>query len=494
MVVASVIAAKGLAFVREAVVASELGTSASSDAYYLAFALPTVLYNLLALPFSLWVTARLTTSAQGPRESGAALYRRALLLVSGLGTVLALGVVATAPMLVTKYAPGLEGKRLAEAVSVTQIGALAIPALGIQAVTNGKLFGQRRFTVAYGWLALSGLVGLAVVTVLTPKFGAAGAVSAFVAAGWTAALGGLFAARRTVDGGQSLPEASAPGEFGPGVVYRACVMQVFFQGSLLLLYAFGSGLPPGELAASLFGSKVQTAVYETVVVTAGVLVYPRIARLLQIRDHMAVRKTMMQALNWLLPATAGLVVLLITCRGEIVSLIFERKAFDDRSARLVASALLGYAPGIVGLTLVEIFHRTMVLRGRLKGYLVVFSVALMLNWLCCHFLVPVFGVSGLTLSSSVGVLTAGTGLVIYASRRLESMDNKQMVLLVVRTSAAAGLTMLVLRALHAAVVIPPSSLNQIAVVAGSGVAAVAILTLALLALGHRWQVAGHMKR
>ena len=39
-----------------------------------------------------------------------------------------------------------------------------------------------------------------------------------------------------------------------------------------------------------------------------------------------------------------------------------------------------------------------------------------------------------------------------------------------------------------------SSLNQIAMVAASGVAAVAILTLALLALGHRWQVAGHMKQ
>ncbi len=492
-VAASVIAAKGLAFVREAVVASELGISASSDAYYLAFALPTVLYNLLALPFSLWVTARLTVPAPGRGESGATLYRRALLLVSGLGTVLTLGVVATAAMLVATYAPGLEGNRLAEAVSVTRIGALAIPALGIQAVTNGKLFGQRRFTVAYGWLALSGLVGLAVVIELTRKYGAAGAVLGFVAAGWTAALGGLFAARRTVDGGRSAPEAGALPEFGPGVVYRACVMQVFFQGSLLLLYAFGSGLPPGELAASLFGSKVQTAVYETVVVTAGVLVYPRIAHLLQTRDHMAVRRTMMQALNWLLPATAGLVVLLITCRGEIVSLIYQRKAFDDRAARLVASALLGYAPGIVGLTLVEIFHRTMVLRGRLEGYLVVFSGALMLNWLCCHFLVPVFGVLGLTLSSSVGVLTAGTGLVTYASRRLESMDTRQMVLLVIRTSAAGGVTLAALTALHALVSMGPSALGQIITVAGSGVMGVTILTLALLALGHRWQVPARVK-
>ncbi|HEY6157090.1 MAG TPA: lipid II flippase MurJ [Gemmatimonadales bacterium] len=490
-VAAFVIAAKGLAFGREAVVASELGVSASSDAYYLAFALPTVLYNLLALPFSLWVTARLKTASSAGADSGPAVYRRALLVVSGLGAVLALGAVVAAPMLVTAYAPGLEENRLAEAVSVTRIGVLAIPALGIQAVGNGKLFATGRFATAYGWLALSGLVGLVVVIELTPRYGAAGAVSAFVAAGWTAALGGMFSAGRSMD----LQEPGfggpvSPDEFGPGIVYRACVMQVFFQGSLLLMYAFGSVLPPGELAASLFGSKVQAAVYETVVVTVGAFVYPRIAQLLHGRDHRAVWDAVIRTLSWLLPATAGLGVLLVTCRREIVALIYERHAFDERAAQLVASALLGYAPGIAGLTLVEIVHRAMVLRGQLRGYLTAFSSALMLNWLSCYFLVPRLGVPGLTLSSSVGVLVAGTGLVVHACRRLESVDTRQLLLLVLRTTLAAGLTLIGLTALHPAFVIHTSAFGKLLAVASSGVAAATILTLALLALGHRWQAAG----
>ncbi len=489
-VVVSVVAAKGLAFAREAVVAYHLGISASSDAYYLAFAVPTVLYNLLALPFSLWVTARLATAPSGGGESSPRVYGRALLLVSGFGTVLALCAVATAPILVAMYAPGLEGSRLAEAVSVTRIGVLAIPALGIQAVANGKLFADGRFTAAYGWLALSGLVGLGVVMELTPQYGAAGAVSAFVAAGWTAALGGLFAARRSLDIPQPVSrQATPPDDFGPGVAYRACVMQVYFQGSLLLMYVFGSGLRPGELAASLFGSKVQTAVYETVIVTVGVLVYPRIAKLLHSRDHQTAWEAVIRTLTWLLPATAGLVVLLITCRREIVALVYERHAFDDRATQLVASGLLGYAPGIVGLTLVEILHRTMVLRGRLRDYVVVFSVALIVNWLCYHFLVPVLGVAGLTVSSSIGVLAAGAGLMLYASRRLESMDTKQISLLVIRTVAAAGLTLAILLALHPTAITSPSALGRIVTVTLTGVAGATILSVALLALGHRWHAA-----
>jgi putative peptidoglycan lipid II flippase len=277
------------------------------------------------------------------------------------------------------------------------------------------------------------------------------------------------------------------------VVYRALVMQLYFQASLLLIYGFGSTLPAGELSAALFGSKIQTAGYETLAVTAGVLVYPRIAHLLQTRDHAAVEATMMQALSWLLPATAALVVLLITCRQEIVALVYERHAFDERAAQLVAAGLLGYAPGIIGLTLVEIFHRTMVLRGRLTGYAVVFSGALILNWLCYRFFVPILGVLGLTISSSVGVLAAGTGLVVYASRRLESMDTKRMLLLVVRTAAAAGVALVVLTGLHANGVIRPSHIAEIVTVAENGVAAATILTLALLALGHRWRVPMQLK-
>ena len=50
----------------------------------------------------------------------------------------------------------------------------------------------------------------------------------------------------------------------------------------------------------------RVAVYETVVVTAGVLVYPRIAELLHGRDHEAAWQAVIRTLGWLLPATAGL--------------------------------------------------------------------------------------------------------------------------------------------------------------------------------------------
>jgi peptidoglycan biosynthesis protein MviN/MurJ (putative lipid II flippase) len=103
---------KGLAFIREAVVAADLGASSSADGYYLALAVPTLAYSLGALPFSMWVTARMA----------------------------ALAVAVMARSLVSVYAPGLDPARLHETAFLTAVCALAIPALGLQAVCNGRLW------------------------------------------------------------------------------------------------------------------------------------------------------------------------------------------------------------------------------------------------------------------------------------------------------------------------------------------------------------------
>lgn len=487
IIILLVVVAKGLAFVREAFIASELGPSASADGYYLALAVPTVIYSLGALPLSMWVTARLAAlHGLGAFERLTALYSRVLLLVFITGSVVTIVLVASANVVVRLYAPGLDATRLMGAVSLSRIGALAVPALAIQAICNGRLFATGRFVPVYVWLALSGVVGLVIVILFTPRIGPAGAVWAFVAAGWTSIAGPIVLAsprESPISRDSSLALAD---DLRANVIYRALIMQLYFQMSLLLIYGFGSRLAPGELSAALFGSKIQTAVYETLAVTAGVLVYPRIAHSLQRNDHAAVRETLIEALGWLLPATAGLVVLLITCRHEIVSLVYERRAFDERATRLVSAALMGYAPGIVGLTLVEVLHRAMVLRGRLEGYLLVFTSALILNWVGYYVLVPKLGVPGLTTSASLGLLTAAFGLVIYASQRLEAMNTTELLLLVIRTTAAACVTLVILTALRAAIFVGASPFAQVISVACTGLLEAVILVALLLALGHRW--------
>ncbi len=477
---------KGLAFIREPLVAAVMGASAASDAYYLAVGLPFIVYNLVGLPFSLWVTARLVKlQAVQSAYQVAGFAKQMTWVVTLVGFSATLVVIILARPLVDLYAPGLEGFRREQATAVTRIGALAIPALALQAGLSGRLFAESRFSTVYMWSALGGVTGLVGVAGLTPGFGAAGAVLAFVGASWTSALGLLSLGMRRQAGA---PHAIPAGILEPsdgGVAYRAAALQVFFQGSHLLVFSFASALPPGGLAATLFASKVQMAVYETVVLTAGVLVYPQITRFVHSLDDEKAARAVTGALNWLFPITMGFVVLLVVCRVEIVTLVYQRRAFDATASRMVSSALLGYAPGIVGLTVVEILHRLVVLKGRLRAYLIISACALVLNFFVCSLFTASTGVLGIALGSSVGVISAGVGLVIYAGMRVAGMSGQAVALLAGRAVGAAGIVLGVLLPLRLRIPDPQSTLGQLMVVGLTGLLIVALFTGILWALGQR---------
>ena len=486
-VVLLAVCAKGLAFIREPIIAAVLGASASSDGYYLAIGLPFLLYNLLGLPFSLWVTARL--AAVGSGSSGHAaqtFYRRSLWGGLGASVLVALGLVGLSRVLVHVYASGLQGSRLDDAAALCKLGAVALPALTIQAVASGRLFAEHRFRTVYIWLVAAAVVGLVGVVTLTPRYGAAGAVVSFVVSWWTSAVAlSLVSQSRTAVTDGAEVGAAWGGELGPGVVYRAVAMQLFFQGSGFLVYNFASRLAEGEIAATLFASKVIMAIYETVVLTAGVLVFPRIARFLQQDDERSVGLAVKQALEWLIPVTAASMVVLAVSRTELVAVIYGRHAFDEHAVRLVSQALLGYAPYLVGIALVEVLHRTMVLRGTIGGYFLVFGGAMLVNTLTCILLVPRFGILGVAAAASIGMLAASGGLWAYADRRLPSLRAQRIPLLVGRTTAATGVALAVLLPLRSRLATPGTLPARLLLVAGASLGTALVFAAVMLLLGYR---------
>lgn len=479
--------AKGIAFLREPVVAAVLGASASSDAYYIAVGLPLALYNLFALPYSQWVTAHL--AADGPDGArGRATFGRALWVATAVSVGIAMVLALCSPIVVRVYAPGLMDERLSRAVQLLRVGALAVPALVLQAVCAGRLYAERRFTTVYTWIAAGSVVGFAGVLALTPRFGALGGVVAFLASWWTTAVALLVHRRPTrVAVATKAPEAAirAPG-IDLGVVSRAVVMQVFFQGSALLVYAFASRLNAGEIAATLFASKIVMAVYETVVLTAGVLVFPEIARALSLRNERSAGAAVMRALTWVVPVTVVCMLLLAMSRTEIVTLVYRRHAFDRQAVSVVSSALLGYAPYVAGITLVEILHRAMVLRGRVIGYVAIFGGALAGNWVACWVLVPRLGVVGVTIGASLGILLAGIGLWLYAHVRLPQIHFRVVALLLARTvmagAVAAGAIALIRAQVHA----PATTIGYLSSLAVETTGGLLVFGASLLLLGYRW--------
>jgi len=155
--------AKGFAFLREPVIAATFGASAAADAYYVAIGLPFLFQNVLGIPFTLWVTARLVS---GPEADRSRFYRHALWWGLAGSAVLAAFLSLVPGVAVHAYAPGLDGSRLELTARLTRLGALALPALVLQAVCSARLFAEHRFVTAYAWLGAGSLVVVGLLGVL----------------------------------------------------------------------------------------------------------------------------------------------------------------------------------------------------------------------------------------------------------------------------------------------------------------------------------------
>jgi putative peptidoglycan lipid II flippase len=76
-----------------------------------------------------------------------------------------------------------------------------------------------------------------------------------------------------------------------------------------------------------------------------------------------------------LPASVGLIVL----RQPIVSLLYQRGEFDERSVQIVAWALLWYAAGMLGHSIMEILTRAFYAQHDTKTPVIIGTIAMLLN-------------------------------------------------------------------------------------------------------------------
>jgi putative peptidoglycan lipid II flippase len=138
--------------------------------------------------------------------------------------------------------------------------------------------------------------------------------------------------------------------------------------------------------------------------------------------HDAMRETLSWSLRLILmlcvPATLGLMVLSPT----IVEVVFERGAFTTQSSELVTTALLFYAPGIIGYSIVKVaapgFYSLQDTRTPVTVSLITIGTNLGLNvWLNWW-----ISYRGLALGTAIAAnLNAGL-LLFFLARRLGGLD------------------------------------------------------------------------
>jgi putative peptidoglycan lipid II flippase len=129
-----------------------------------------------------------------------------------------------------------------------------------------------------------------------------------------------------------------------------------------------------------------------------------------------------------LPASLGLILL----RKTIVSLLFERGAFDASSTELVAWALLWYAAGLIGHSVLEIIVRAFYAMKDTRSPVIVGALAMSLNVVFSLIFSPWFArigwapYGGLALANSLATALECLILLSMIRRRLGGLDLRRL--------------------------------------------------------------------
>ena len=124
------------------------------------------------------------------------------------------------------------------------------------------------------------------------------------------------------------------------------------------------------------------------------------------------------------PAAFGLILL----RQPIITLLYQRGEFDERSTQLVAWALLWFAVGLVSHSLVEVLARAFYALHDTRTPVLVGVAAMSLNVLFSFVFTALFAQigwmphGGLALANSVATTIEMGGLLILMRRRLSGLE------------------------------------------------------------------------
>jgi putative peptidoglycan lipid II flippase len=418
--------------VRQMLISDAFGTEASIDAFYAASKLPDILFSLVAGgALASAFIPKFTDFLEKKDRSGAWFLASAILnlVVLVLVIVSVLAVVFADEVVSIFLAPDFSFAQQTLTVSILRVLLLSPAIFGVSGLIMGILNSHQSFLLpalapTMYWLGM--IFG---VVVLAPTMGIHGlAWGAVIGActhlfvqipglmrlkgKYTPSLGIRFPAVREVG------LLMAPRLFGVAVV----------QLNVLINTRVASGLPEGSLSAIQYGFQIMTMPQVVIAQAISIAALPtfsaQVARgeLGQMRSSLA--SSLRSILFLSLPAALGLILL----RHPIVSVLFERGVFDQRSTELVTSAVFWYTVGLVSHSIVEITSRAFYALHDTRTPVIVGAAAMGLN-IIFSLTFPRFftqlgwmPLGGLAFANSVATTLEMIVLLIFMYKRLSGLE------------------------------------------------------------------------
>jgi putative peptidoglycan lipid II flippase len=425
---------KGLAFLRQVIIARQFGLSGQLDAFNVANNMPDLLFALisggaLAVAFIPVLSEVLSNEGRSPAWELFSRIANLAFMVTGL---LAILIAVLAQPLVHNYiAPGFTPDQQKLVVELMQLNLLATLIFSISGLIMAGLQANQHFLLPaiapplynlgqiFGALILAPAKGYVIAGIVLPAFGLG--VHGLV---YGVILGALLHLGIQIPGlimfgfkwrpGLGLADASVKKVltmFGPRLFTILFVQLTFIVRDSLASLLHQAG----PVTALTYGYMIQQ-VPETLIGTAiGIAILPTLSELASKQDWATFRATIERAVQVLLGLTIPISVVLTIGLRPLLAVVFH---FDTAGTDLLLWTTRGFLLGVAGQALLEVANRAFYARQNalipLLGSLLNIVIYVILGVLLFRWL----GAPGISLTDSVAFTTQAVVLLLILNGRL----------------------------------------------------------------------------
>jgi putative peptidoglycan lipid II flippase len=431
-----------LGWVRLSVLAALFGTGRELDAFYAAFRIPDLMFQLVAAGALSSALIPVIASLLANGEHARAWRVTSTVMNVVLVALLVLSVILeiAAPLIVPLITPGFSGAELDNTVALTRIMLLSPILLALGTGATSALNAQGRFGAAalapivynVGIIAGAVLLGGSLGTVGLAIGVVAGSIAHFVVQ-LVPLLRAGFEYHPRIDVADPRARRTlvlmAPRAFGLGVT------QLVF----VVVTSVASTLGAGAITVLNFAFTLMQIPIGVLGVPLGAVVFPSLARDHATGSEQSYVNLVTRAVRVLIFVMIPVTGLAIVLRRPIVTILFEYGRFDATASEAVASTLTFFVLGLTAHAALSVLARAFYARQDTTTPVAAAILTVVVNSGLAIILAGPFGLAGIAASFTIAAWLEALVLLAALHRRLPSLDLGGMARL---TGAAIAATVL----------------------------------------------------
>ncbi len=441
---------KLLGLIREMLIAAKYGAGAQTDAFFIALTAVTLATALLMQAINTTMIPILSEiETKDGRKGKVKLTNNIFNIVFLLSFIIVIFGWILSPYIIKVLALGFEGEQYKLTVLLTRIGFTSIIFAGIVGVFRGYLQSEQKFTETSISEWAINITYIIFLLFMSKMFGIKGLMVASVIAVGAQLIVQNFGLKKT--GFRYKFTIDLKDKYVRRIFYLISPVLISVAVSHVNKIAdktLASTLINGSISALDYSSRLNLMVLGVFITAITTVIFPILSKEANKINYHGLKKIIRHGINSILLITIPATVVMVVLAGPIVSIIFERGAFDSNATDMTAGALVFYSLGLSGMAtrlfLVKVFYSLQDTRTPMTNSFIVMLLNIFLNLI----LINSMQHEGIAFATSISVTVITFLLLFSLTKKIGSLGIGNLISCIMKCIIAASVMGIVIHFLY----------------------------------------------